>query len=106
MTHAPHESIDIGEVAQALRNGIRSDVEITKIARLRLYRVQAALVSLVTHGQAVRSTEGLFRLTDRGNDMVKEANAAERKHRALRAGSAVMQAAQQITRIPRRNPTS
>jgi len=102
MKYAPHESTDVGQVVQALSNGIRSDVEITKIARFRLSRVQAALVSLVAHGQAVGSTDGLFRLTDRGNDMVKEANAAERKQRALRAGSEVMHATQ-TTIIPTRN---
>jgi hypothetical protein len=97
MRYAPHESTDIGQVVQALSNGIRSDLEITKIARLRLSRVQAALVSLVAHGQALGSTDGLFRLTDKGNDMVKEANAAQRKQSALRAESAVMHATQTTT---------
>jgi hypothetical protein len=97
MRYPRDKSTDVGQVVQALSNGLRSEVEIAKTARLLLDRVQNALAFLVAQGCVVQSAGTLFRLTDSGNDMVKEANAAERNHRALCAGSAVMYAAGQTT---------
>jgi hypothetical protein len=79
------ESTDIELVVQALSNGPRSDVEIAGTARLSIGRVQIALIYLLTHKCAVGSPASRFRLTDNGNDMVKTANAAERKPGALSA---------------------
>ena len=81
----PRESTDIGQVVQALSNGLRSDVEIAGTARLSLDRVQIALIYLVKHKCVVGSPASRFRLTDNGYDMVKVANAAERKREALSA---------------------
>jgi hypothetical protein len=86
MTH-PRESTDIGQVVQALSNGSRSEVEIAGTARLSLDRVQIALIFLLVHRCVVGSPGTQFRLTDNGNDMVKAANAAERKLGALSASS-------------------
>jgi predicted transcriptional regulator len=102
MSYRREKSTDVGQVVQALSNGLRSEVEIAKTARLLLDRVQNALVVLVARGCVVESGGALFRLTDSGNDMVKEANAAERKHIALCARSAVMYASPQTTIIRRR----
>jgi hypothetical protein len=69
---------------QALSNGLRSDVEIATTTRLALDRVHIALSVLVRHQCVVGSSCTLFRLTDNGKDMVKNANAAERQHQGLR----------------------
>lgn len=77
---SPHqESTDLGEVVQALSNGPRSEIEIAEQARLPLDRVRVALNCLVARSCVVGSPDTRFRLTDNGNDMVKAANAAERK---------------------------
>ena len=78
------ESIDVGQVVQALSNGLRSDVEIGKTTRLALDRVHIALSVLVRRRCVVGSPSTLFQLTDNGKDMVKYANATERKHQGLR----------------------
>jgi hypothetical protein len=75
------ESTDVRQVVQALSNGLRSDVEVAKTAHLALDRVHVALSVLVRHRCVVGSPITLFRLTDNGTDMVKKANAAERKLR-------------------------
>src|SRR5438270_5661092 len=85
---SPRESTDVEQVVQALSNGLRSDVEIAKTTRLSLDRVQIALVFLVIHKCVVGSPASRFRLTDNGYDMVKVANAAERKRGTLSARSA------------------
>ena len=77
----PQESIDVAKVVQALSNGLRSDVEIAKTTHRELDRVHIALSVLVRHRCVVGSPSTLFRLTDNGKDMVKTANAAERKLR-------------------------
>ena len=77
------ESIDVAQVVQALSNGLRSDVEIAKTTRLAHERVHIALSVLVRRRCVVGSPSTLFRLTDNGKDMVKNANAAERKHQGL-----------------------
>jgi hypothetical protein len=78
------ESIDVAQVVQALSNGLRSDVEIAKTTRLAHERVHIALSVLVRCRCVVGSPSTLFRLTDNGKDMVKSANATERKHQGLR----------------------
>ena len=82
---SPWESTDVEQVVQALSNGLRSDVEIARTARLSLDRAQIALVFLVIHKCVVGSPASRFRLTDNGYDMVKAANAADRKRGALSA---------------------
>ena len=82
---SPRESTDVGQVVHALSNGLRSDVEIAGTAHLSLDRVQIALIYLLTHKCVVGSPASRFRLTDNGNDMVKAANAAERKLGVLSA---------------------
>ena len=75
-------STDVAGVVQALSNGLRSEIEIAKQARLPLDRVRVALDCLVARRCVISSpqTPGtLFRLSDNGNDMLKVANAAERK---------------------------
>jgi hypothetical protein len=103
MTYLREESTDIGLVVQALSNGLRSDLEIANTARLALDRVHIALAFLLAHGCVVESAGTRFRLTDNGNDMVKVANAAERKLGALCALPEVMNAVEQTTTIRRRN---
>ena len=85
---SPRESTDVEQVVQALSNGLRSDVEIARTARLSVDRVQIALIFLITRGCVVGSPASRFRLTDNGYDMVKVANAAERKREALSARAA------------------
>jgi hypothetical protein len=78
------DSTDIVQVVQALSNGLRSEIEISKQARLSLDRVRVALDCLVARRCVIGSpqTPGtMFRLSDNGNDMLKVANAAERKLR-------------------------
>ena len=75
------ESTDVRQVVQALSNGLRSDVEVAKTTRLALDRVHVALSVLVRQRCVVGSPITLFRLTDNGKDMVKVANAAQRKLR-------------------------
>jgi hypothetical protein len=84
---SPRESTDVEEVVQALSNGPRSDVEIAGTARLSVDRVQIALIFLLVRRCVVGSPDTRFQLTDNGNDMVKAANAAERKLVALSARS-------------------
>jgi hypothetical protein len=77
-------STDVAGVVQALSNGLRSEIEIAKQARLPLDRVRVALNCLVARRCVIGSpqTPGtMFRLSDNGNDMLKVANAAERKVR-------------------------
>jgi hypothetical protein len=84
MTYPWADSTDIVQVVQALSNGLRSEVEIAKQARLPLDRVRVALHCLVARRCVIGSpqTPGtMFRLSDNGNDMLKVANAAERKLR-------------------------
>ena len=75
----PPQSDDSRHVVQALSNGLRSDLEVAKTTRLPLARVNAALKDLVRQQCVVESSNGLFGLTDRGKDMVKTANAADRR---------------------------
>ena len=108
MTYPREDSIDVGHVVQALSNGLLSEVEIATTARLPLDRVQIALIFLVAHRCVVGSPSTRFRLTDNGNDMVKEANAAERKREALsprptNVTEDVMHGTGQTTRLRRRN---
>ena len=72
------ESIDVGQVVQALSNGLRSDIEVAKTTHLALDRVHVALSVLVRHRCVVWSPSTRFQLTDNGKDMVKKANAAFR----------------------------
>ena len=84
MTYSWVDSTDIVQVVQALSNGLRSEVEIGKQARLPLDRVRVALECLLARRCVIGSpqTPGtMFRLSDNGNDMLKVANAAERKLR-------------------------
>jgi hypothetical protein len=84
MTYPWVDSTDIVQVVQALSNGLRSEIEIGKQARLSLDRVRIALDCLVARRCVIGSpqTPGtMFRLSDNGNDMLKIANAAERKLR-------------------------
>jgi hypothetical protein len=77
-------STDIAQVVQALSNGLRSEIEIGKQARLPVDRVRVALDCLVARRCVIGSpqTPGtMFRLSDTGHDMLKVANAAERKLR-------------------------
>ena len=77
-------STDIVQVVQALSNGLRSEVEIAETSRLSLDRVRVALDTLVVNKCVIGSpqaAEARFRLSDNGNDMVKAANAAERRAR-------------------------
>jgi len=76
------ESSDVARVVGALANGLRSELEVAKTTRLTLERVQLCISFLVAHGCVVEAARSRFRLTDNGNDMLKEANAAERKRRA------------------------
>ena len=85
MSYSREQSTDIGQVLQALGNGLRSDVEIANTTRLALDRVHIALTLLVVHGCVVESAGTRFRLTDSGADMAKEANGAERNVGALQA---------------------
>ena len=104
MTYRPEHSTDVQQVLQSLSNGLRSDVEIAKTARLLLDRVQIALLFLIADRCVVESADGLFRLTDNGNDMVKKANALELEQGAAAAVLAeVMTPAPQTTRLRRRN---
>jgi hypothetical protein len=80
---ARQEPTDVRLVVQALSNGLRSDVEVAKATHLALDRVHIALSVLVRRRCAVGSPSTLFRLTDNGKDMVKNANAAERKYQGL-----------------------
>jgi hypothetical protein len=83
MTYPLVDSTDIVQVVQALGNGLRS-VEIAKTCRLSLDRVRVALDTLVVSKCVIGSpqaAEARFRLSDNGNDMVKAANAAERRAR-------------------------
>ncbi|MDQ6923621.1 MAG: hypothetical protein M3Z74_05560, partial [Pseudomonadota bacterium] len=73
------ESADTEQVLQALTNGIRSDVEIAKTARITLNGVHIAFILLVAHKCVGGSPNTRFRTTDSGYDMIKTANAAERK---------------------------
>jgi hypothetical protein len=73
------ESTDVGHVAHALSNGVRSDIEIAKTTRLALDRVHIALSILVRRRCVIGSPSVLFQLTDAGKDLIKIANAAERK---------------------------
>jgi hypothetical protein len=82
MTHPV--STDVAGVVQALSNGLCSEIEIAKQTRLPLDRVRVALDCLVARRCVIGSpqTPGtMFRLSDHGNDMLKVANAAERKLR-------------------------
>lgn len=84
MTYPLVDSTDIVQVVQALGNGLRSEVEIAKTCRLSLDRVRVALDTLVVSKCVIGSpqaAEARFRLSDNGNDMVKAANAAERRAR-------------------------
>jgi hypothetical protein len=84
MTYPWVDSTDIVQVVQALSNGLRSEIEIAKQARLPPDRVRVALDCLVARRCVIGSpqTPGtMFRLSDNGNDMLKVANAAERKLR-------------------------
>jgi hypothetical protein len=77
-------STDVAGVVQALSNGLRSEIEIAKRAQLPLDRVRVALKCLLARRCVIGSphTAGtMFRLSDNGNDMLKVANAAERKLR-------------------------
>ena len=76
------ETTDVAKVVQALSNGIRSELEVAKTARVPLERVQIALTFLVAMGCAAVVDGRRIRLTDNGNDMLKEANAARRKRQA------------------------
>ena len=78
MISPQQESIDVGQVVQALSNGLRSDVEVAKTTHLSLDRVHIALWALVTRRCVVGSPSTLFGLTDNGKDMVKKANAVFR----------------------------
>jgi hypothetical protein len=85
MTYPWSGSADLDHVVDALSNGIRSEVEIAQTARLPLDRVRVALKCLVARSCVTGSPQtpgSRFRLTDNGNDMVKIANAAERKARS------------------------
>jgi hypothetical protein len=84
MTYPWADSTDIVQVVQALSNGLRSEFEIAKQARLPLDRVRVALDCLVARRCVIGSPQipgTMFRLSDNGNDMLKVANAAERKLR-------------------------
>jgi hypothetical protein len=85
MTDPRAVSTAVAGVVQALSNGLRSEIEIAKQARLPLDRVRVALDCLVARRCVIGSpqTPGgtMFRLSDNGNDMLKVANAAERKLR-------------------------
>ena len=77
-------STDVAGVVQALSNGLRSEIEIAKQARLPLDRVRGALDYLVARSCVISSPQApatMFRLSDNGKDMLKVANAAERKLR-------------------------
>jgi hypothetical protein len=79
MTDPRAVSTDVAGVVQALSNGLRSEIEIAKQARLPLDRVRIALDCLVVRRCVISSpqTSGtLFRLSDNGNDVLKVANAA------------------------------
>jgi hypothetical protein len=76
--HPQRETIDVDKVVQALANGTRSDAQIAKTTRLPPHRVLIALNWLGGRRCVVWSPGTEFRLTDNGNDMLKEANAAER----------------------------
>jgi hypothetical protein len=83
MTDNPTTSAELAQVVQA-SNGLRSQIEMAKEARLPLDRIRIALDWLVARRCVMGSPQtpgALFRLTDSGNDMVKEANAAERQLR-------------------------
>jgi predicted transcriptional regulator len=85
MTYSRDQSTHIGEVLQALSNGLRSDVEIANATRLALDRVHIALTLLVVDGCVVESAGARFRLTDTGADMVKEGNGAGANVEAVQA---------------------
>jgi predicted methyltransferase len=75
----PPQFKDSRQVVQALSNGLRSDLDVAKATDLALPRVNAALKELMRRQCVVESSSGLFGLTDRGKDMVKAANAANRR---------------------------
>ena len=84
MTDPRAVSPDVARVVQALSNGLRSEIEIAKQARLPLNRVQVALDRLIARRCVIglpQTPDTMFRLSDNGNDMLKVANAAERKSR-------------------------
>ena len=85
MSYLREQSTDIGQVLQALSDGLRSDVEIANTTHLALDRVHIALTLLVVHGCVVESAGTRFRLTDSGADMAEEANGAGRSVGALQA---------------------
>ena len=103
MTYRPEQSTDVQQVLQGLSDGLRSDVEIAKTARLLLDRVQIALLFLIADRCVVESADGLFRLTDNGNDMVKKANALELELGAAAAVLPEVMTAPETTRLRRRN---
>jgi hypothetical protein len=84
MTYTREESSDVAKVVEALGNGLRSELEIAKTARLTLERVQLCISFLMAHGCVVEAALLRFRLTDNGNDMLKRANAAKLQRQALR----------------------
>ena len=106
MTRPIDEANDIGQVLQALSNGVRADFEIAKSARLTLDRVHIALVFLVANKCVVGSPDTRFRTTDSGNDMIKEANAVRRRLPALRrlCAIAAKETRQQTTLRTRKLP--
>jgi hypothetical protein len=80
---ALRNSNDVAGVVQALANGLRTLRDLVKGSRLSADRVHAALRWLLDSGHVMggplNTPDTRFRLTDDGQDMLKEANAAARK---------------------------
>ena len=78
MTDPRAVSTDVAGVVQALSNGLRSELEIAKQARLPLPCSDCAGLpgcAPLCH-QLPADIRHLFRLSDNGNDVLKVANAA------------------------------
>ena len=82
MTDPGQEAADVARIIDALANGLRSELEIAKTTRLPLERVRISIAFLVAHGCIIEGAPLRFRLTDNGNDMLKETKAAQRTRRA------------------------
>jgi hypothetical protein len=76
---------DVPQVVEALANGLRSPEDVTMETRLPAYKVRTALRSMVTAKLVIGSSDPggalLFRLSDKGKDMLKGINAGRRKPR-------------------------
>jgi len=74
---------DVSHVVVALANGLRSAMEVTRQTHLPGYNVRAALRSMVVDRLVTASPDSdgtlVFRLSDNGQDVLKELNAAARK---------------------------